>query len=263
MFKLIFKKGHKSHALRLLGILLCVMASTGMVAYFINTSVEQTSKVSFKAAGVKYKEHFLLPRISSLPDTQVERTSEQKVQEILKYFFQALEDETSNSTLTGEVKQSEAKESMEIGPDLQILSSFNCVKSAPSVLVDYLSTMFLNQYGRSHKDFHSQQIVDEPLPLLKQFNINCGVDQNCSTSFQYDKQYGLNTTADNTFLRKDVFYCCPSVHSSANETMSEVCRRAQKVAERSVFRNSKESTFLGRVTEFSTHVILDVSSNFI
>ena len=110
--------------------------------------------------------------------------------------------------------------------------------------------MFLSEYGRSHKDFHFQNKIDETLPLLKQFNINCGIDQNCSSSFQYDKQYGLNTTADNTFLRKDVFYCCPSVQSSTNETISNICKRAQTVVGKSVFRDSKDSTFLGRVTNF-------------
>ena len=131
--------------------------------------------------------------------------------------------------------------------DLQVLSSFDCVKSIPAVLLDYVSSMFLNQYGKSHTDFHFQQKIDETLPLLKQFNISCGIEQNCSTFFQYDKQYGLNTTADKTFQRKDVFYCCPSVHNLTNATISNVCNSAQAVAQKSIFRESKDSTFLGGV----------------
>ena len=250
VFKLVFKKGHKSHALRLLGVFLGVTASAGMVAYFINYSTEQTSKVSFKAAGVKYKEHFTVPGILGTPDTSTEKkqTPEQKVQEILKNFFQALEYENStNSSSTKEIKQSEAEENIDVGLDLQVLSSFDCFKSIPSVLLDYLSTMFLNEYGRSHKDFHSKQNIDETLPLLKQLNINCGIDQNCSTLFQYDKQYGLHTSADKTFKQNELFYCCPSVHSFTNATISNVCKRAQTVAQKSIFRESKDSTFLGRV----------------
>ena len=109
--------------------------------------------------------------------------------------------------------------------------------------------MFVNEYGRSHKDFHSQNRIESTLPLLKQFNISCGSDQNCSSLFQYDKQYALNTTADNTYLRENVFYCCPSVHSTTNETISKVCKHAQTVAGKSVFRESKDPTFLGRVTK--------------
>ena len=253
ILKLTFKKGHKSLALRLLGVLLGFTALVGTIAYFISSSTEQTNKVSFKAAGLNYKKHFIVPGMLGIPDTSTEKiqTPEQKVQEILKNFFQALKDENStNSSLTRETKQSEAEEKMEMDLDLQVISNFDCVKSVPSVLVNYLSTMFQNEYGRSHKDFHSQHKIDEPLPLLKQFNINCGIDQNCSSSFQYDKQYGLNTTADNTFLRKDVFYCCPSVQSSTNETISNICKRAQTVVGKSVFRDSKDSTFLGRVTNF-------------
>ena len=252
--KLFFKNGHKSFALRLLGILLGVTISVGIVAYFINSSNEQTSKVSFKAAGVKYKEHFIVPGVLS-PDKLIDKKQtkkEQKVQEILESFFQALEDENStNSSLARDVKQSEDEEKMDIGLDLQILSSFDCVKSTPSVLLDYMSTMFVNEYGRSHKDIHSVHKIDQTIPLLNQFNINCGIDQNCSTLFQYDKQYGLQTSPDKTFKQNELFYCCPSVHSLTNVTMSNVCKRAQTVAQKSIFRESNDSTFLGRVIELS------------
>ena len=63
ILKLVFKKGHKSHALRLLGILLGVMGSIVMVAYFINYSTEQTNKVSFKAAGIKYREQYTISEV--------------------------------------------------------------------------------------------------------------------------------------------------------------------------------------------------------
>ena len=261
---MVFKKGHKSHALRLLGVLLCVIASIGMVAYLMNSSAEQTNKVSFKAAGVKYKKQFTVSQIFSPQDMPTEKNQRKntssatlmqngKSQNSTNKKSLVAEAEqvknSTNSTLTTAEKQPLASEIMKISSDLQVLSSFNCVMSIPTVLRDYISNMFLHEYGRSHEDFYSQHSIDEKLPLLKQFNINCGIDQNCSTLFQYDKKYGLNTTADNTYQQKEVFYCCPSVQSLTNETISHVCKHAQKVAGKSVFRESKESTFLGRVTE--------------
>ena len=226
------------------------MALAGIIAYFINFSTERTNKVSFKAAGVKYKQHFIVSKPSSLPDTPADKnqTPEQKVQAILENFFQALNDGNStNSSFTKEVKQSKADENMEIDLDLQVLSSFNCTKSTPSVLLDYISTMFLNEYGLSHKDIHSVHEIDTTIPLLKQFNINCGIDQNCSALFQFDKHYGLHTSADKTFKRNELFYCCPSVHSLTNVTITNTCKRAQTAARKSIFRESKDSTFLGGV----------------
>ena len=108
ILKFVFKKGHKSHALRVLGILLGGMALIGMLAYFINSSTEKTSKVSFKAAGVKYKEHFTVSGIFSHPDKPIDKklTSELKVQEILTNFFEALKDENStNSSSTRELRK--------------------------------------------------------------------------------------------------------------------------------------------------------------
>ena len=145
-------------------------------------------------------------------------------------------------------------EKLKLSSDLQVLSSFDCVKIIPAVLLEYMSKMFLNEYGRSHIDFHSKQKIDEALPLLKQLDINCGIDQNCSTLFQYDKQYGLHTSSDKTFQRKGLFYCCPSVHSLTNATISSVCKRAQTFAQKSTFRESKDPTFLERVIEVCHHI---------
>ena len=65
ILKIVFKRGHKSHALRLFGLSLCFMVSIGMIAFITNSSTEQTNKISFKAAGVKYKEHFTVPKTFS------------------------------------------------------------------------------------------------------------------------------------------------------------------------------------------------------
>ena len=248
---MVFNKGHKSNALRLFGFLLGVMALIGTVAYFINSSTDQTNKVSFKAAGVKYKEHFIVSEFMSRPEVRYKNASNELSQKTTNENSSMTETaplkNSTNSTLT---KKPVASESIEISSDLQVLSSFDCMKSIPTVLMDYMSNMFLYEYGRSHEDFHSQQKIDETLPQLKKFNINCDKDQNCSTSFQYDKQYGLNTTGDNTYQRKELFYCCPSVHISKDEPISNICKRAQTVVGKSVFRDSKDSTFLGRVTNF-------------
>ena len=235
------------------------MALAGIIAYFINYSTEQTNKVSFKAAGVKYKQHFVVSELSSLADTPADKkqTPEQKVQEILKNFFQALKHQNStNSSFSRVIKQPIVKETTEISSDLQVFSSFDCVKSIPTVLLDYISNTFLDEYARSHTDFHFQYRLDETLPLLKNLNINCDIDQNCSTSFQYDKQYGLNTTGDNTYQRKELFYCCPSVHISKDEPISNICKRAQTLTGKSIFRESKDSAFMERVNELSTHALL-------
>ena len=263
--KLIFKKGHKSNALRLLGILLGLLALIGMVGYFVNSSTEQTSRVSFPAAAVQYKKQFT--EVLSPSDVPIEEKHRKDTSSSTSMRDSKIPDSTNknswaaetkqvkhltNTTLTNAEKQLLVKENMEISSDLQVLSSFDCVKSIPTVLLDYMSAMFLNEYGQSHTDFHSQYKIDETLPMLNQFNISCGIDQNCSTLFQYDKQYGLKTTADSTFKRKEVFYCCPSVHNSRNETISNVCKQAQSVVGKSVFRESKDSTFLGRVIEIIT-----------
>ena len=226
------------------------MALAGIIAYFINYSTEQTNKVSFKAAGVKYKQHFKVSELSSIPDTPADKKQkpERKKQKILKNAFQAFNDGNStNSSFTKEVKQSQSEENLEVGLDLQVFSSFDCVKSIPTVLLDYTSTMFRNEYGKSHKDFHSEYEIEETIPLLEKFNINCDIDQNCSALFQFDKHYGLHTSADKTFKRNELFYCCPSVHSLTNVTITNACKRAQTAARKSIFRESKDSTFLGGV----------------
>ena len=258
------KRGHKSHALRLLGILLSVIASFGMVAYFINHSTEQTKKVSFKAAGVQYRDHFTeIMSFSEMPLVEKKRknTSSSTSMQNTKSRNSTNENNSTtkplreeNSPLTRVVKQPQAVHDTVVSTDLQVLSSFDCVKSIPAVLLDYVSSMFINEYGKSHEDFHSQYETEETLLLLEKFNINCDIDQNCSALFQYDKQYGLNTTADNTFQRQGIFYCCPSAHSLTNQTISDVCKRAQTVAGKSVFRESKDSTFLGWVIEFMGQV---------
>ena len=130
---MVFKRGHKSQALRLLGVLFGVMASIGMVAYFMNFSTEQTKKVSFKAAGVKYKEQLT---VVSLPDTPIEQKQRPKKYErtVLKkvfvngtdYFMSLKVKELTNTSSNRVVKH--PIETMKISSDLQVLSSFDCVK---------------------------------------------------------------------------------------------------------------------------------------
>ena len=71
--------------------------------------------------------------------------TQQNVQQLLKNFFQAVEDEkSSNSPLARETKQLNAVDMTEMSSDLQVLSSFDCEKSIPTVLLDYISNMFKN-----------------------------------------------------------------------------------------------------------------------
>ena len=245
------------------------MTSIGIVAYYMNHSTEQTNKVSFKAARIKYREQYRVEEIMSPPvvstnKKQRQNTSSFALIQNAKYPNSTNKpnlvaettktDETlTNSSLTKPVvKQSIAVKKTLISSDLQVLSSFDCIRSIPAVLLDYTSNMFLNEYGQSHKDFHSLHRINETLPLLKRFNINCDVDQNCSTSFQYDKSYGVSTTGDETYIKQDLFYCCPSVHNETDQAISDVCKRAQKIVGKSIFRESKNSTFLERVIELIT-----------
>ena len=250
ILKIISKKGHKSSALRLLGIIIAVFASFGMIAYSMNKSIGKTNKVSFKAAGLKYRKQFKVVEIKSLPDAAIEekQRTEKDLQKVSNFSKAPEVKKSTNSSSTRVVKQL-ATEKTDISLDLQVLSSFDCVRSIPTILLDYISNTFLHEYGRSHKDFHSQHEIDETLPLLNQFNISCNTDQNCSAFFQYDKQYGISTTADKTYSRPDVFYCCPSVHLIRNQTISNVCEQAQTVTGKSIFRESKNSVFLERVIE--------------
>ena len=239
------------------------MAFVGMVGYFINNSTEQTNKVSFKAAGLKYREQYTIEKIKNLPDMPVGEKQQKNtyLSKSMRTEFSKNQTIINKNNLVAETKKDEnsAKISLtKVKPepsflikntksDLQVLSSFDCVKAIPTVLKNYISNKFVNEYGRSHKDFRSEYRVDETLPLLGKINLNCGTDQNCSASFQYDKQYGLSTTANKTYLRDDVFYCCPSVHKLANRTISDICKRARTVVGKSVFRESKNSALLERV----------------
>ena len=146
------------------------MASMGMSVYFINSSTEQTDKISFKAAGVKYKEHFTVSEVLIRPDMP----TEQKQRKITSSSASMRDNtnpystdknslvaetenvkEITNSTINIAKKRPVAKETIKISTDLQVLSSFDCVKSIPTVLLEYISNTFLNEYGRSHEDFHS------------------------------------------------------------------------------------------------------------
>ena len=258
---MIFKKGHKSDALLLLGVLFCIVVSIGTTAYFMIDNTEETNKVSIKAAGVDYRKQYTVAELMSVPDIATGVRQRKNISSIRNGSNINSTSETEqehNSALTRELKLKQPKtiKSTKISSDLKVLSSFDCVKSIPTVLLDYISTTFLTEYGLSYTDFHSQYKFDKRLPLLKSFNINCGTDQNCSTLFQYDKQYGLNTTANNTYQREDMFYCCPNVHSKTNQTLTETCKHAQTVAGKSVFRESTKPLFLELVEQLATHETL-------
>ena len=271
---MLFKKGVKSIALRLLGVMQVIAWSLILVGYFMRLSYEQTNKVSFEAAGIKYKEQFTVTEIMSRHSKPSEakqrkgvylstsmrilknKKSTNKNKSVITY----KKGNSTNLPLLNVTKQSFAVKSTELNLDLRVLSSFDCVKSIPTVFLNYISNTFLNEYERSFRDFHFHQKLDETLPLLKKINVNCGADQSCSTLFQYDKNYGTNTTGDKTYERKDIFYCCPSVQNSTNQTFNNVCERAQTLAGKSVFRGSKSQTFLERVIEL---VISAILNNFI
>ena len=137
VLKMAFKKGHKSSAFRLFWVLLAISALIGLAAYFMNVSTEQTNKVSFKAAGLKYREMFTDTKAMSLLDVPFEE-KQQKNRSTQDYKSQNSTNKNNteseneqhkiSSLTTTVLNQPGAVEMTKITSDLQVLSSFDCVK---------------------------------------------------------------------------------------------------------------------------------------
>ena len=131
------------------------MASVWMVGYFINYSTEQTNKVSFKAAGFKYREQYTMEKIKNLPDMPIEEEKQKNTNssksmqnefnnnQVLinknNLIAETKKDENFTKTSLAKVKVKQSFTAKNTESDVQVLSSFDCVKAIPTVLIDYIS----------------------------------------------------------------------------------------------------------------------------
>ena len=84
-------------------------------------------------------------------------------------------------------------------------------------------------------------IREQILPLLTDVSTSCKFGQGCTTTFEYDKQYGTNTTFDNKLLVNGSFYCCSYADGAADP---RVCQEAKLKQDKSTLRESKEPVLL-------------------
>ena len=128
-------------------------------------------------------------------------------------------------------------------PDLSVLSSFDCSRPFPQTLHSYIDNTFKTEFQLSHDDIHQKRPDEESLPVLMDVQTNCTVDSECQTLFEYDKQYGINTTVDNVRKVNDMFLCCP------HESASNRCKQAKSIIRKSSVREAKSPVLLETVSK--------------
>ena len=226
----------------------------------MQTSIDSTSKFSFKGAGTVYRSHYTVQNKVILPINEPEKVKKstklttKKRHEILDKTLMRLD--SANGTLS---KKKEKHSSIQNSPnikyenksiitkkDFRVLSSFECNGSIPSVFTSYVASTFVSEYDRSYGDFTSENVSVQALPKLTNVQINCVLGQSCHTLFEYDKQRGVNSTSDMKYLRKNVFYCCPPVDNFTNLTVAE-CNDSTTIITKSAFRESKKPLLLERL----------------
>ena len=225
----------------------CVcFAVIGIIGSGINNSIVTTNKYSFKAVG-------LLHRKGSPEKRSNEVYYVVTGNETIKNSTNSANstESTNNSTVRSNnettlvLLRNETSFLAEMDSDLNdmlLFSSFNCFLTFPSSITDYINNTFVEQFHLSHIDiFKDQQTNDKKLPLLKSVFTSCYADQNCSTFFEYDKQYGIDTSHDSIKQVDDMFHCCSYDH--INQT-SETCKKAKPSVERSLLSQSKRPVLL-------------------
>ena len=121
-------------------------------------------------------------------------------------------------------------------------SSFNCSDSFPKTLHTYIDYTFKNEFQLSHDDIHQKRPDKENLPVLISVRTHCTIDEGCQTLFEYDKQYGINTTFDNVRKVNDMFLCCPHENDSGR------CEQAKPDIAKSSVREAKRPVLLETVS---------------
>ena len=92
----------------------------------------------------------------------------------------------------------------------------------------------------NHKNYNDSA-KEEILPLLTDVSTSCKFGQGCTTTFEYDKQYGTNTTFDNKLIVNGSFYCCSYAVCSAG---LKVCKEAKLKQDKLTLTESKEPVLL-------------------
>ena len=107
-----------------------------------------------------------------------------------------------------------------------------------------ITNTFRSQSKLSRNDNHknyNDSAKEEILPLLTDVSTSCKFGQGCTTTFEYDKQYGTNTTFDNKLIVNGSFYCCSYAAGSVDP---KVCQEAKLKKDKSTLRESKEPVLL-------------------
>ena len=256
ILKLLKEEGHKSQAFRILCMVTIVLTLIGLLAHFIQTSTDSTSKFSFKGAGTVYRRSLQNTAVS--PENKHEKVTRSAKLSLTRKNLNKILDEilisldSANETLSNsKIKQSSNKKlsksiDTKQSHDFRVLSSFECNGSIPSAFTSYVASTFVSEYDRSYGDFTSENVSVQALPKLTNVQINCVLGQSCHTLFEYDKQRGVNSTSDMKYLRKNIFYCCPPVDNFTDLTVAE-CNDSTTIIAKSAFRESKKPFLLERL----------------
>ena len=216
--KLLKEEGYKSQAFRTLCMIIIFSTLIGLLAHLMQTSIDSTSKFSFKGAGTVYRSHYTVQNKVILPINEPEKVKKstkltiKKLDEILDEILITLD--SANGTLS---KKKEKHSSIQNSPnikyensenksinskkDFRVLSSFECNGSIPSAFTSYVASTFVSEYDRSYGDFTSENVSVQALPKLTNVQISCILGQSCQTLFEYDKHRGLSSTSDKKYLR--------------------------------------------------------------
>ena len=228
------------------------MAVIGIIGAGISRSIESTNKYSFRAVGLLHRKgnkdlkrnEPILDFIgnetvrnlsSSVNSTKDSNFMSSTTEKSLMVLYQNLKNDSSSDLQRNQTNlELQAENDLN---DLLPFSSFDCFLTFPKSITDYINNTFIEQFNLSHVDIFSDQHENEQeLPLLKSVFTSCYADQICSTFFEYDKQYGTDTSHDNVIQVNDIFHCCS--YDQINQT-SETCKKAKPSIKKSILSHSK------------------------
>ena len=240
--------GFKSRSLSFMLVGCLCLALIAVVAFEMNNSIDKTGKYTFKALGLMHRKRHQIKKPEFVDqaatysaesnETDLNATVEETT--MFPDWLLVTENVTSDQKLDNRTFPTinEVSTLNKLLP----FSSFDCFLEFPQSITDYINTTFLEEYIQLHKDINEKEKGDiEQLPLLESVRTTCFSDQNCTTYFEYDKQYGINTSHDNVLEITKIFYCCPFKQIN---TTSEICKYAEPVIERSLMRESKNPLLL-------------------
>ena len=266
-FSILRREGFKSRAFVIMLCAFGCMAVIGIIGAGMSRSIESTNKYSFRAVGLLHRKGdrdrkrnklFLdfignetVKNLSNSANTTKDPSFINSTTEInLMDLYQSSKNDSSL-----DLQRNQTNLEIEVENDLNdllLFSSFDCFLTFPSSITDYINNTFIEQFNLSHVDIFSDQHENEQeLPLLKSVFTSCYADQICTTFFEYDKQYGIDTSHDNVIQVNDIFHCCS--YDQINQT-SETCKKAKPSIEKSILSHSKRPVLM--VSDSSILVLL-------